>query len=294
MAKIRIMASRHSAFYSPLIGAIAGGFLKAAGFEASYAVLPAGKNVQDFIGAGEIDVAQSAVSGSWAPLERGQQPRAVHFAQINQRDGFFICARKPDPAFTWAKLAGKEVIVDGVGQPLAMFKYAAHRQKLDFSSIKVIDAGGPDSMEAAFRSGKGDYVHLQGPYPQQLQHEGIGHVVASVGQAIGPVAFSSLVASREWLKTEAARAFTGAYRESRKWALEADPARIAAQEKQYFPGTDPAVLAETIRTYQRLGSWTGDIVVERAHYETALDVFLHSKLITKRHPYESVVVAPPA
>lgn len=288
------MVSRHSAFYSPLIGAIAGGFLKAEGFDATYAVVPAGKNVQNLIAAGEIDVAQSAVSGSWAPLEKGEQPKAVHFAQINQRDGFFICARQPDPAFSWGKLAGRAVIVDGVGQPLAMFKYASHKQGLDYSKIKVIDAGGPDQMEAAFRGGQGEYVHLQGPYPQQLQKEGIGHVVASVGKAIGPVAFSSLIASRDWLKTDAAKAFTRAYRKSRKWALEVDSAEIAAKEKEYFPGTDQGVLAETIRTYQQLGSWTGDIPVEKAHYETALDVFQHSKLITKRHPYESVVVAPPA
>ena len=51
-------------------------------------------------------------------------------------------------------------------------------------------------MVAAFRSGAGDYVHLQGPAPQQLEADGVGHVVASVGEAIGPVAFSSLCARR--------------------------------------------------------------------------------------------------
>lgn len=287
------MVSRHSAFYSPLIGAIAGGFLKEEGFEASYAVVPAGKNVQDLVGAGEIDVAQSAVSGSWPALEKGQKPKAVHFAQINERDGFFVCARRPDPHFTWDKLAGARVLVDAVGQPLAMFKYACHRMGLDYSKIDVVNAGGPDAMDAAFRKGQGDYVHLQGPYPQQLQKESIGHVVASVGKAIGPVAFSSLIASREWLGTEAARAFTRAYRRSRKWANEAMSTEIAAAEVEYFPKIDRDVLAETIRFYQQLGAWGGDIAIPRPAYDAALDVFLHSKVITKRHRYEDVAVAPP-
>ena len=53
-----------------------------------------------------------------------------------------------------------------------------------------------EAMEQAFRSGQGDYVHLQGPSAQQLASEGVGHVVAWPGKSIGPVAFSSLAASQ--------------------------------------------------------------------------------------------------
>ena len=35
------------------------------------------------------------------------------------------------------------------------------------------------------------------------------------------------------------------------------------------------------------------VTISRATYEVALDVFLHSRLITRRHPYEQVVVPPP-
>jgi hypothetical protein len=33
---------------------------------------------------------QSAVSSNWKPREQGIEPLPVHFAPINQRDGFFI------------------------------------------------------------------------------------------------------------------------------------------------------------------------------------------------------------
>ena len=94
MATLRIMVSRHSAFYSPLLAGIAAGFFKDEGFTPTYAVAPTGKTVAEFIATGEIDVAQSAVSASWTALEQGRQPSLVHFAQINQRDGFFITRRK--------------------------------------------------------------------------------------------------------------------------------------------------------------------------------------------------------
>ena len=293
MAKIRIMVSRHSAFYSPLISTIAAGFLEEEGLESSYAVLPHGESLQDYIARGEIDLGQSAVSGSWGAMEQGRRSETVHFAQINERDGFFVAAREPDPGFSWGKLAGKRVLVDHMGQPLAMFKFACHKTGLAYDSIEAIDVGGPDEMDAAFRAGQGEYVHLQGPYPQQLEKEGVGHVVASVGEAIGPVAFSSVCSSREFPATDAAGAFMRAFRKARKWVNETPAGEIADREAGYFPKIDREVLASTIGFYQGLGCWNPDPEISRESYEVALDVFLHSGLITKRHPYEEVVAAPP-
>jgi NitT/TauT family transport system substrate-binding protein len=287
------MASRHSAFYSPLLGAISGGFLKDEGFEPTYAVVQPGQSVPAMIAAGEVHVSQSAVSGAWGALEKGQQPLTVHFAQINVRDGFLIAGRRADPKFTWEKLLeGGFMLVHG-GQPQAMLAYAMHRKGVDLSKGKPINAGNTGSMMKAFRAGQGDYFHEQGPYPQQLEHEGIASVVGSVGEVIGPVAFSSLTASRDWLTTPEAKRFTRAYRKARRWVNEAPPAEVAKSEKSFFPHIDQGVLAKTIEYYQKLGCWSGDIAVPRQPYEVALDVFLHSKLITRRHPYEQVVVPPP-
>ena len=93
--QLRIVASRHSAFYSPLIACIGAGFLEKEGFDPSYGVLEKGQRSQDLIRDGAADVMQSAVSSNWNPLERGESPLPVHFAQINQRDGFFLVANQP-------------------------------------------------------------------------------------------------------------------------------------------------------------------------------------------------------
>jgi NitT/TauT family transport system substrate-binding protein len=294
MTKIRIMFSRFSAFYSPLIATQAGGFLKAEGLEAEFSVAgPVGagrKGLAD----GSLDLIQSAPSASWGPLERGEVSDIVHFAQINQRDGFFIAGQRPDPDFAWAKLAGARVLADHGGQPLAMLKYALHRQGVDYASLQAIDAGGPDAMIAAFRSGKADYVHLQGPAPQQLEQDGQGHVLASVGEAIGPVAFSSLCARRRWLATDMASAFVRAFQRSRTWVASGPAAEIAKAEARFFPNVAEAALTRTIAAYQQLGCWQGALEIPGDAYEVALDVFLHSGLISRRHPYAAVVVPPPA
>ena len=286
---IRILVSRHSAFYSPLILTIAAGFLDKEKLEGTYGVLPKGRSARDLIREGEVDVVQAAVSSNWGPMENRERDLPLHFAQINQRDGFFLAGRTADPSFHWKKLEGKALLADHGGQPLVMLKYAVHHQSVDWNKIRVIDAGSIDEIDAAFRAGRGDYVHQQGPAAQQLEKEGLAHVVASVGNAMPEVAFSSLMASKKFLDTEQAKRFLSAYRKAREWANKASPEEIAETEVSFFPNIDRKALSAAIASYQSLGCWAGDLAITRDLYEQALEVFLYSGAIPRRYPYEEVV-----
>jgi len=293
MPTIHIRVTRHSAFYSPLLMTLAGGHLRDEGYEHTYDIITPDKTVAGGIQDGSVQIGQSAVATHFAPYARGDTLPYVHFAQINERDGFFLVARTPQPAFTWDRLIGRRVLVDHFFQPLAMFRYALHCQNIPEQSITMVDAGEVDAMESAFREGEGDYVHLQGPAAQQLEHDGVGHVVAAVGDALGPVAFSSLCAAPAWLATEAARAFVRAYRKGRAQVIASPPEVIAAAESGFFPDIDRAVLIRTIAAYQKLGCWSPPVEISRAAYEAALDVFAFSGQLPKRPPYEAVVALPP-
>ena len=155
--EIRIEFTRFSAFYSPLIATMAGGFLKAEGLEGKHSVSAPGKSAIAGLLDGSVHVAQSAPSQGFTPLEQGKVSPTLHFAQINEKDGFFLAGRNPDPAFTWDKLKGKKVIIDHGGQPMAMFKYACFKRGLDFKAIEAIDAGSTDKMIAAFRKRRGRF-----------------------------------------------------------------------------------------------------------------------------------------
>lgn len=293
MKKIRIRVLRHSAFYSPLLAAITGGFLKKEGLDPDYSIATPEKTIPAGIADGRVHVAQSAVSTSWMLLEKSQTPNYVHFAQINERDGFFITGRKTESVFDWGNLVGKRILADHFFQPLAMLKYALHKHGIAFSDLDAIDAGDVDAMDRAFREGGADYVHQQGPAPQQLEADGVGHIVASVGESIGPVAFSSLCASRQWLQTDMAAAFMRAYRKARHYVINAPASEVAQMEADFFPNIDVNVLTQTIATYQQLGCWPANPCIKRETYERALEIFEFSGLITRHHVYEDVVIAPP-
>jgi len=290
---VSIQFTRFSAFYSPLIATIAGGFLEREGLQPVHSVAPPGKSAIAGLLDGSVQVAQSAPSQGFGPLEQGKLPPTVHFAQINEKDGFFLVGRAAEPDFSWQRLKGKRVLVDHGQQPMAMFKYACFRSGLDFAALTVLDAGSTPQMIDAFCRGEGDYVHLQGPAPQQLEHDGRGHIVTALGDAIGPCAFSSLAATREWLASDMAKRFMRAYRKARAWVIGAPAADIAHAEAPFFPGTGIGVLTATITAYQKLGNWTPHAEITRPAFEATLDIFQHAGLITRRHRYEDVVAPPP-
>jgi NitT/TauT family transport system substrate-binding protein len=289
--QLRIMVYRHSVFYSPLIATIAGGFLKDEGLDSTYFPKPAQRNQYEMFRAGEVDVMQAAVSTSWDPLSKGIRDIPVHFAQINQRDGFFIAGRPGRTSFAWKDLEGSTLLADHAQQPFAMLKYALHLKNVDLTRIRLVNAGGPDAMEKAFREGQGDFVHLQGPAPQQLERDGIGQIVAANGEVIPPVAFSSLMATREFLSTDRAQAFMRAYLRGLRFVIESDAREIAAIEATFFPGVSLEAITAAISRYQQLGTWRSDPRITREQYETAMDIFVFANVFKERYVYEDVVVS---
>ena len=102
-----------------------------------------------------------------------------------------------------------------------------------------------------------------------------------------------MVGRWDWLNTDDAKRFAAAFKASREWVNTADPAEIAKVEASFFPDMAESAVAAAVGAYQKLGTWSGGIAIEKELYESALDVFEHSGMVGSRHSYDEVVVAPP-
>lgn len=292
---IRVMSSRHSAFYTPLLLAVELGstdksFMKSVSedFECSYTVAENNENVYEKISNGEIDIAQSSVSGSW---NNNYSKDIVHFAEINKMDGFHLVQRTDDEideTFNWDLLNEKDILIDHSAQPLYMFKYACSKRNIDFNNLNVIDAGSPENMIKSFREGNGDFIHLQAPQSMDLTYdlydeEGknivrskVGKIVEYIGKVIGPLSFSTLICKREYLDTKEYHKFIEIFHTTKLFAQTQDPSKISEIIFEFFPETDVDALEKTINIYQKLNCWNGEVNISEDHYDTTLDVFRNS------------------
>jgi len=293
MAKLHIQFTLFSAFYSPLISTMTGGFLAEEGFEVEWSVAEPGISALNALEDGTAQVVQSTISQGFSSLEKGETPRARHFALINDMDGFFLTGREIDPDFSWSSLEGAEVLVHHGGQPMTMFKYACHKAGIDISRIRMIDAGNAKEMDAAFREGKGQYIHQQGPAPQQLEADGVGFIVAALGPMVGSCAFSSLAAMPEWLSSDEGAAFMRAYAKTRAYMNTTSARDIAKAEKPLFPNIEEDVLADCIAAYQNMGCWPPEMHITDKGFEAMLDIFAHDGKITTRHAYDDICLRLP-
>ncbi|MEE8352051.1 MAG: hypothetical protein V3R37_07685, partial [Rhodospirillales bacterium] len=74
MATIKIQFTLFSAFYSPLISTMSGGFLEEEGLEPDWSISPPGKSAIEALLDGSVQVAQSALSQGFTTLGKGETP----------------------------------------------------------------------------------------------------------------------------------------------------------------------------------------------------------------------------
>ncbi len=145
-----------------MIVTMAGSFLTDEGLDFNWSVAPPGESAIKALLEGKADVIQSAPSQGFSSHKNGEEPQAVHVAQVNEMDGFYITAQEPDQNFNWKNLEGSEVIVFKAGQPNVMFRRACQAAGIDDNKINILTPAGAGAMDDAFRSGKGQYIQQQG------------------------------------------------------------------------------------------------------------------------------------
>ncbi|MFN8623028.1 MAG: ABC transporter substrate-binding protein [Chloroflexota bacterium] len=291
MDHIRIRFTRYSAFYAPLLLAMGAGHLRDEGIEAAYDTVAPDRTLEDGIARGEVQVGQSAPAAAFAPQEAGVTLPFRHFALMNARDGFFLAARTGSGIATWADLAGRSIVADHYFQPMGFLRRALAVRGVDDGRVTFLDAGTPAEMDRAFRDGTGDILHVQGPAAQQLEAEGLARIVGSVGEAVGPVVFSTLVAGPDWLGSAVAGRFSAAFGRAREQARTADPGWIADAIAPFLPGATRPALTATIAAYQAIGTWEGGLAITPALFAGTVAVFRFSGHIT-RDPSPDGILAP--
>lgn len=293
---LRISEAARSVFYIPILATVEAGFLAREGYEGILGTEP-GKGADRLkqLDRGIVDVLGNTPTLSFLWLEQQVQgDLPVQVAAVNQRDGFFLVGRKAEPDFKWKDLEGAELVTSSFSlQPLASLRMCLSEvPDVDPDKIQLLnDYDNMVSAAQAFREGVGDFVHLQEPFASTLVEEGAGFLAASVGESLGPLAFSSLAMSRKFIqeRTDAAEAFMRAYYATLCWLDTSTPEEIVDATRCLFEGTSDNVLVRSVKNCKKIGSWQPDPVISPKSYERMVDMWILAGHMQTRYPFEQVV-----
>jgi NitT/TauT family transport system substrate-binding protein len=290
--RLTVLMPFDTPFYTPLAAGVALGHFADAGLDV--AAVPAavfGKATIRALLDGDIQISLGGLMRSFDLAERSGRI-VVHFAEVCSRNGFFLLSREPRPGFGWPDLIGKTVISFAEAPtPWQCMLTVLRRNGVDPGKVRIErDRPAPEAI-AAFRAGHGDFLEQPQPAVERLIAEGAGHLVASMGEATGPVPFSSYMTTPEFLAREPdmVRRFTRAAYRTQRWLAEHGAEDIAKVIAPAFRDTEPAMLERAVARYLGQGTWARDPLLRRAGYDYLEQILLQGGFIRRGQPYEDLV-----
>jgi NitT/TauT family transport system substrate-binding protein len=285
------MTPFHSLFYAPQFVAVHRGFFAEEGLDVTTEVSSGGRTTVSALLDGSIQIGLGGIMRSLDLADR-DGGRLPHFIEVNSRNGFFLLAREPRPGFAWSDLVGKEVVSFAEAPtPWQCMLTVLRTHGVDPARVRITrDLPTPQAV-AAFRAGRGDFLEQGQTLTEELLSEGAAHLVVSMGDATGPVPFSSYMATPAFLASErpTLERFTRAVYRTQRWMAAASPREIAAVIAPAFPDVDPPIRERAVDRYQRQGTWARDPLVRRPGYEYLQRILLDGGFIKGTHRYEDLV-----
>lgn len=292
MRRLTVLMPFHTPFYAPLPAGVALGHFRDEGLAITCVSAAAfGKGTMPALLDGDVEISLGGLMRSFELADRSG-PIVVHFAEVCSRNGFFLLSRTPRPAFAWSDLIDRTVLSFAEAPtPWQCMLTVLRRQGVDAGRVRIERTRPAPEAVAAFLAGHGDFLEQPQPVVERLLAAGAAHLAASMGEATGPVPFTSYMTTPAFLAREAdvVRAFTRALQRTQRWLARAEPSEIAAVIAPAFPETDAAILERAVARYHRQGTWARDPLLRREGYDYLEEILLAGGLITRRARYEDLV-----
>lgn len=283
---VKLIEVTHSVFYAPLYVAIDGGYFAEEGLKINLSNGGGADKCMTSIISGQSDIGLMGPEAAIYIYNEGRTDYPVIFAQLTKKDGSFLMARTATDNFSWASIAGKEVIGGRKGGVPAMaLEYAIKKAGLVAGETYKLNYDVQfDLIGAAFESGTGDFCTMFEPAASNMQKAGMGYIVASVGEQAGDMPFTAFMATQSYMNKnpEKMEKFTRALLKAMEYVNTHSASEIANVLAPSFAGTDVATLTTAIQSYKDIGAYCSTPIMDEAEFNLLQDVIIDAGVMTKK------------
>lgn len=293
LTKIKVAEVAHSIFYTPQYVAHALGYFEEEGLDVEIILTPGADKVTAAVLSGDVQIGFCGSEGTIYAYNQGQEDYLVTFSGLTKRDGSFIVAREKYDNFTLNDMLGKTIIGGRIGgTPEMTLEWTLKESGIDVTKDLTIDTSiAFASMSGAFIGGTGDFVSLFEPNALQLEKQGYGYVVASLGELGGVVPYTVYNAKTSYIENnpKVIEGFTRAIQKGLDYVKSHDSKDLANIITSYFSDVSKDDLEKIIQRYKDIDSWFDTTYVTEEDFNHLQDIMENANQLEKRVPYEKLV-----
>ena len=296
LRKIKIAEVAHSIFYAPQYVAHSLGYFEEQGLDVEILLVPGADKVAAAVLSGDVEIGFCGSEATIYIYNQGQDDYLVNFANLTKRDGSFIVSREKIDDFTLEDLKGKTIIGGRMGgMPEMTLEYTLKQAGIDPKNDLYIDTSIEfASMSGAFIGGTGDFVSLFEPNALQLEQQGFGYVVASLGELGGVVPYTTYNTKKSFIESnpEVIEGFNKAIQKGLDYVHNNDAKNIAEIIIDYFPDTSLSDLETIISRYKSIDSWFETTYINEEDFNRVQDIMESANQLNQRAPYDKLIYTP--
>lgn len=292
LTTINLAEVSHTIFYAPQYAAIQNGYFEEEGMEINLILTPGADKVAAALLSKDADVGLSGSEATIYVYNGGEQDYLKTFAQLTQKDGSFLVSRTPIENFTLEDLRGKTVIGGRRGgMPEMTFEYVLRQNGMDPKTDLTIDTSVEfAAMGGAFIGGDDDFVTLFEPTALEVEQQGYGYVVASIGELGGVVPYTSYSARISFIEEnpDLIAGFNRAVQKGLDYVHSHSDEEVAETILSFFPDTSLNDLTEVVGRYREIDAWPTTTSFTEESFNHLQDIMIDAGELEEKVPYSEL------
>ena len=147
------------------------------------------------------------------------------------------------------------------------------------------------AMSSAFIGGTGDFVALFEPNALQLEQEGYGYVVASLGELGGVVPYTAFFARDSYLNenNELIENFDKAIQKGIDFVHNSSDEKIAEAIIDQFPDTSLDDLTKIVKRYRSIDAWPDNTEFTEEEFDHLQDIMINAGELDSKVPFSDLM-----
>ena len=293
LKEVKVAEVAHTIFYTPMYAAISKDYFKDENIKIDLSLTAGADKVTAAVLSGDVDIGFCGSEATIYVYNSDEEDYLVNFARLTKKDGSFLVSRKKYDNFKLEDLKGKKVIGGRKGgMPEMTFEWGLKQNGIDPKKDLSIDTSiAFSAMEGAFIGGNGDFVTLFEPNALSVEKQGLGYVVAYVGEFGGEVPYTAYNARKSYIENnkDLINGFTKAINKGLKYVNETDSSIVAKDIYEFFPELSLNDLTAIIERYKTNGAWPNKSDITEKDFDHLQNIIISAKELDKKAPYDKLV-----